>query len=170
MSSFRKNFAILVLLAGFVTTESLAQGNPDNTPEKVQTDKIDEVVVMSPRSLTTLRRELIAAEDDMYAIFNSLNTDDDYDIICKKEARVGSQFRYRVCKTKIQVDKASEAAKDFHDERGPQGINLNMQKHGDILREKMRALAAENPQFLDALRKRRALQQEYELRQEQESQ
>jgi len=170
MMPFRRIFAILALLTGFVTTESLAHGNSDNALKKAETDKIDEVTVIGPQSLTTLRRELIAAEDNVYAIFNALNTDDDYDITCRKEARVGSQIQHRVCEAKIYRDKAAEAAEEFYDEGGPRGIALNNKKHSEILRQKMRALAAENPQFVDALRKRRALRQEYELRQEQESQ
>ncbi len=143
------------------------QPTPGKDQPKNEPDMIDEVTVMGSRSLRSLRREMVYAEDNIYAIFNSLNHDDDYDIICKKETRIGSQIPYRVCKARLYREKVAEAAEDSVYEGAHFGVTLNEQRHNEILREKMRALAAENPQLVEALRKRLTIQKEYELEREQ---
>ncbi len=192
MIPIRKILTITVFLMGIMATGSLlfslaiAQENSSNPngasqiteadstpptveidPPKNEPDMIDEVTVMGSRSLRSLRREMIETEDNIYAIFNSLNHDDDYDIICRKETRIGSQILYRVCKARLYREKVAEAAEDYVDGNAHYGVKLNEQKHYEILREKMRVLAAENPQLVEALRERLALQKQYELEREQ---
>jgi len=127
---------------------------------------IDEITVMGSQSLSSLRHDLVEAEDSVYAIFNSLNNDDDYDIICKNETRIGSQILYRVCKARLYREAVAEATEDYADGNAYHGVMLNAQQHNEILREKMRALAAENPQFVEALRKRLELQKAFESKHE----
>ncbi|MDX2411323.1 MAG: hypothetical protein QNK34_05135 [Woeseiaceae bacterium] len=192
MTPIQKILTTTVFLMGIVTAGSwvfsiaIAQENSsnsndtskiveaDSTPPgaeidqpKSEPDMIDEVTVMGSRSLRSLRREMVEAEDNIYAIFNSLNHDDGYDIICKKERRIGSQILYRVCKARLYREKVAEAAEDYLDQNEHYGVTLNAQQHNEILREKMRALAAENPQLVEALRKRLALQKDYELERDQ---
>ncbi len=197
--SFRQILTITVFLTGNVMTGSssfsaaIAQENSSNTngtskttetdstpptaridQPKGKSDMIDEITVMGSRSLSSLRRDLVEAEDNIYDIFNSLNDDDGYDIICKRETRIGSQIPYRVCKARMFREAAAKSAQEFSD--AAQGLSggaafgtpvLNEQRHNEILRDKMRALAAKNPQLIEALRKRIALQKAYESEQEQ---
>ncbi len=192
MISFWQLLAIMVFVMGIVVTEAsllshaFAQDNSSDsdgtskTEEIISTpptaegvepnskpDMIDEITVMGSQSLSSLRREIVEAEDNIYAIFNSLNHDDDYDIICKKETRIGSQILYRVCKARLYRESVAEATEDYVDQGAQHGVTLNAQKHREILREKMRALAAENPQLVEALKTRLALQKEYKLEREQ---
>jgi len=122
---------------------------------------IDEITVVGEQSLGVMRAKVTLAEDQVYALFNDLNEDDGYDIICKKETRIGSQIPKRVCLARMYRDALSQATED--EELGsltigkmPRGV-----KHQTILREKMRALAIEHPELLAALKKRHALEQEF---------
>jgi hypothetical protein len=125
-------------------------------------EAIDEITVMGARDLGALRAELVRAEDEVYDLYNDLNDDDDYDIICKKQARVGSQIKFRVCQTRLFREALSTATEDEDGFLSPEGQLVNEKKHNSILREKMRVVANENPELVVALRKRHALKQKLE--------
>jgi len=123
---------------------------------------IDEITVVGARSLGAMRAEITRAEDVAFGLFNDLNDDDAYDIICKKETRIGSQIPKRVCLARMYRDAVSEATEDEES-----GILLTVKitgssKHQKILREKMRVLANEHPELLQALRQRSVLQKKCE--------
>lgn len=127
-----------------------------------QPESIDEVTVMGARSLANLRFEIERAEDNIYAIFNSLNDDDRYDVICKKETRIGSHIPHRVCLARLFRDAMSEDAEDdvlvgIHSRKMP-----GAEKHMKKLKEKMLALAAKHPELLAALNERHKLSKKFE--------
>jgi hypothetical protein len=59
-------------------------------PEPAET--IEEIVVYGNKSLVQLRLELYKAEDAVFDLFNSLNSDDEFDVHCYKEAPIGSHI------------------------------------------------------------------------------
>jgi len=75
------------------------------------TETIEEVVVYGNKSLSQLRRELYKAEDAVIDLFNSLNSDDEFDIRCYKEAPTGSHIKKRVCKTNYVRDLIGKATR-----------------------------------------------------------
>ena len=81
-------FLATVLLLPCAQAQESADADVDET--------IDEITVMGARSLAMMRAEVIEAEDVIYDLFNELNDDDGYDIICKKETQLGSQIPKRV--------------------------------------------------------------------------
>jgi len=129
---------------------------------QLQPEGIDEVTVVGARSLANLRLEVVRAEDNLYAIFNSLNDDDRYDIICKKETRIGSQIPHRVCLARLFRDAMPEAAEDdvlvgIHIRNMP-----GAKKHMKILKEKILAIAAMHPELLAALNERHKLSKKFQ--------
>jgi hypothetical protein len=120
----------------------------------------DEITVIRAPSLQSLRADLVRAEDAAYALFNELNDDDAYDIICKKETRIGSQFRNRVCLPAILRDTEVEQALD--EDTGIVSRKASQPRHQRILTERMRQLAIENPELLEALKDRLALKKRLE--------
>lgn len=124
---------------------------------------VDEITVMGVRDLGALRAELVRAENEVFNLYNELNDDDDYDIICKRVASIGSQIKKRVCQARIYRDALSEATED--DEGGILYVGplVDEQKHSKILREKMRDAANKNPQLIVALRNRLVLEQKFKL-------
>ncbi len=106
----------------------------------------------------------------MFAIFNELNDDDDYDIICRKHTHISSQIPHRVCKARIYRDTASDLAGDqaFGDTgtdigNPPPGRVLDDEFHAKIFNEKILSLARQSPEFLRALRKRHERKRALEL-------
>ena len=147
--------AVSVALAQDLTTEELAADVPN---EQI----IDEVTVLGVRELADLRIEVFRAEDVVYDLFNELNDDDGYDIICKKETRIGSQIPKRVCQARLFRDAVAEATEDVVEGEILSGVAVNRAKHNVILREKMAALATEHPELLAALKKRMEISKKFE--------
>ena len=125
---------------------------------------VEEVIVIGLRPMASIRDEIASTEDLIYDTFNDLNDDDAFDIICTKEAPIGSQISRRVCRSRFLVESETEAFLDFLD-TGYGEVSLSRQrlvlKHQS---EIMANLANENPAFLQMLKKRWALKQVYEMR------
>ena len=119
--------------------------------EPVPSDTIDEVTVYGNKSLLVLRQELYEAEDNAYAVFNSLNSDDEYDVQCYREAPVGSHIKRRVCRPNFVNDATPDDAR-----KGQLGLPNKdawaiVQQKNKILREKMEALVVKHPELFKAL-------------------
>jgi len=125
---------------------------------------VEEVIVIGLRPITSIRHEIANTEDLIYATFNELNDEDAFDIICTKEAPIGSQIRRRVCRSRFMVESETQAFIDFLD-TGYGEVSLSRQrlviKHQS---EIMADLANKNPAFLQLLKRRWALRQVYEQR------
>lgn len=125
-------------------------------------DAADEITVVAAPSLASMRAELVRAEDAVYALFNELNDDDAYDIICRNETKVGSQIPYRVCLASILRD--TKVEQELDEDTGTVSVSrkASQSRHRRILAEKMRQLAIENPELLEALKNRLALKKRLE--------
>ncbi|MEM7279495.1 MAG: hypothetical protein AAF385_15385 [Pseudomonadota bacterium] len=118
---------------------------------------IDEVTVTEKKSVRQLRIALKRADDRVFALYNDLNTDDSLDIICKKETRIESQIKYRVCKTAYHREMESESAQDLLGEGGL-GLPSNAPGgHYSNVRSNMKKLMSENPELLRAVYQRSIL-------------
>jgi hypothetical protein len=140
--------AVTLMLAlipvGFCQTTS------NQEDEQVSSEIVEEIVVYGEKSLTQLRLELHRAEDKVYALFNLLNSDDEYDIHCYREAPIGSHIKRRVCRANFVVKATSEEARDFLlGQPGPSAW-AKIQPKNKLLQEEMEALV-ERPEFLKAL-------------------
>ena len=143
-----------------LSVASLAQS--DDVPPDETNTTIDEITVMGVRELGQLRAELVRAEDYVYTMYNELNDDDDYDIICKLQAPIGSQIKRRVCQARLYRDGLAAETVDDDNNTLIVAPKLSKKKHSQILRDKMRKVASENPQLVVALRKRLELQQRFD--------
>jgi hypothetical protein len=108
-----------------------------------------------------MRAEVIAAEEVVYDLFNELNDDDGYDIICKKETRIGSQLPQRICLARMYREALADETNE--EEGGPivVGNMTRSPRHQAILIDKMRALAIEHPELLSALKERFILEKRF---------
>lgn len=150
---------LALVIAALISVPVFAQ---DADPAAAEVDQtIDEITVVGARTLGAMRARVTIAEDQVFALFNDLNEDDAYDIICKKEARVGSQIPKRVCLARMYREALAEETADEDSGFVPAGTMTRSSKHQKILQEKMRTLAKEHPELLQALRKRHALDQEF---------
>lgn len=142
---FAAGCLIALLVSGLVHAQEQKQEEQD--AEEV----LDEIVVVSKKSLGQLRLELWAAEDRAYELFNELNGDDDYDIHCYREAPTGSRVLRRVCRTQYELDATAEEAKASRLGIPFAGPWAETKRKEKILFERWNQLAIERPEFLEAL-------------------
>ena len=124
-------------------------------PVPVQTEKpsetIEEVIVRGSKSLVKLKHEMYRAEDALYDLFNSLNTDDQFDIHCHEEAPTGSKLKLRVCKANYFGNQyAAETQRMMRGEPYMYPV-FGMKKMDERLNELMSKAIREQPKMLDAL-------------------
>ncbi|MCS5579644.1 MAG: hypothetical protein NZ837_03805 [Gammaproteobacteria bacterium] len=159
--------------------------DPDQGPqENVSQRPIEEIQVIGERSLSFLRNEIRREEENLYRIFNELNSHDRFDIKCKVERRTWSYILARNCYPKFFTDlRMAEnrfALSELRQAFGPDGVDsalfdMGMAKMkndrqirelaaGDYqaLSEEMLRIASENPDYLNILMKVADLKANYQ--------
>lgn len=151
------NVARADLLDSKEPVEDLSQKVAIPEEGDVELSVIDEVTVVERKSVSRLRFELAKADDRVFSLYNDLNSNDSLDMICKKETRIGSQIKYRVCKSSYHRQIESESGSDFlgwgdlpTSASAPAG-------HYDKIRSNMAKLMAEHPELLQAVHRRAIL-------------
>jgi hypothetical protein len=135
-------------------------------PEPAET--IEEIVVYGHKSLVRLHRDLYKAEDAVFDLFNSLNSDDEFDIHCYKEAPTGSHIKKRVCKTNYLRDLIGEATRESLSSArygiGESYIHpvQEIKRKDELLRKEMEALMVERPELANAISKASDAKQVYD--------
>jgi hypothetical protein len=114
-----KGRALLLLAAALCAPASLAMDAPAVGADG---QSIEEITVTGQRSMFDLRMQVEDAEDAMFALFNEVNTDDQYDVICTVETRVFSHMKQRVCLPVYARDAEMDEAQNML--RGTQGVPL----------------------------------------------
>ena len=189
---FRSKF-LLYLLVGVIPVCLYGQedenGDPDQeSQENVSQRPIEEIQVTGERTLLTMRNEIIREEENLYRIFNELNSHDRFDIKCKVERRTWSYILARNCYPKFFTDlrraensfALSELRQAFSDDGvDPALFDMGMGKikndreirelaAGDYqaLSEEMLRIASENPDYLNILMKVADLKADYQAARE----
>jgi hypothetical protein len=118
---------------------TLAQ-EPGSLPD---TSEIEELVV-SGRRPENLRVEIERLEEAVYARFNALNSDDEFDIHCLKQAPTGSNIPLRTCAPNFVIRaESSSAEKMLTDGRSGDGNNHSRREQHTRMEEKSRQLTEE---------------------------
>lgn len=148
-------------------SKTSATPNNGNSITTQNSQVLEEVIVTGQATPHLLRRETLKAQQLVYRMFNDLNTDKDYDMVCQKKARIGSQIKYRVCKPRIAWTAESERWTEWMGE-GEIDVAMNTRtriedrKYMQQQREIMAEIANTNPEFLELLKVRLALRKAYE--------
>jgi hypothetical protein len=131
---------------------------PETGAEPVRDPQAVDEVIVEGRSLGALRSEIIRAEEAVFARFNDINSDDEFDIDCRMEIPLGSRIPRRVCRANywrdVEVDIADEAVRWMQGSTysGPGQTARGLQPYkGKLLHDEIRQLAAEDQQFRAAL-------------------
>lgn len=72
----------------------------------------DEVVVRG-RRIGELRAEVEDARQRVYGLFNDINSNDDFDVRCRKESRAGTNVPTQICRARFEDDISAEAASEY---------------------------------------------------------
>ena len=184
---FRSKF-LLYLLIGVIPVCLYGQEDENADPdqesqENVSQRPIEEIQVTGERTLLTMRNEIIREEENLYRIFNELNSHDRFDIKCKTERRLGSAILIRKCYPRFFRDLRetehsvglSQLRQDGVDSAlfalGVSQLKTDREIRelaaGDYqtLSEEMLRIASENPDYLNILMKVADLKANYEAAQ-----
>ena len=159
--------------------------DPDQEPQVTASQRpIEEILVTGERTFISLRNEIRREEENLYRIFNELNSHDRFDITCKEERRVFSNIPARNCLPKfftdLRMDTTRFALGELRQAFSADGVDpalfelglsriendreLREKSAGDYqaLSEEMLRIATENPDYLNALMKVADLKANYE--------
>ena len=132
----------------------------NNTPDIRTQDSdrpIEEIQVLGSRTLYSIRMEIVDEENKIFSMFNELNSDDDFDILCDNIAPTGSHIRQRVCEPRFVTETRARMAQDFMlgigalNESSDLGVETKLQQ--DELEKEHLRIAAEYPEYLEMLTK-----------------
>ena len=107
--------SILMLVAAGMHSSGAVHaqaGSPGRAENSATQEAPDEVVVRG-RRLSELRYELQAAREHAYDVFNALNSNDEFDILCDDERKYHSRTKKRVCKARFETDISAAAAREY---------------------------------------------------------
>jgi hypothetical protein len=96
-----------VLIAALSVDVAAAQNAPDS-----RADAPEEVIVRG-RRLVEFRLQVQQARERAYAIFNEINSDDDFDVHCRDERRYFSHSERRICRARFEDRISADAAKEY---------------------------------------------------------
>jgi hypothetical protein len=110
-----------------------------------------EQVVIDDLTAPQLRAEIEKIQSEFYRVFNSLNEDDDYDIICQKYTETGTNISDRACEPRFMIDRRGENAKNYQagldDLLTPEMLVAELQSEFELLTEKMNEVARQSDYF-----------------------
>ena len=112
---------------------------------------IEEVIVYGSKPLIKLKHEMYRTEEALYNIFNSFNTDDDFNIRCRKEARTGTKLKRRVCRPNFVGKLLAEETQRMMRGEGYIYPAAQIKKKNELMLAKMTETALEQPEVRKAL-------------------
>jgi hypothetical protein len=110
------SFAWIPLNASYAFSQTDDETSLDIAAKRAEVEKefrhdpqqLDEIIVDAKREkLSKLHAEMVKTESELYASFNTLNTDPEYETTCHEETDVHTRMQARVCTPKF-VDSALE--------------------------------------------------------------
>jgi hypothetical protein len=134
-------------------------------------ETIDEVIVVGPRTLVTIKRQMERADKVLFEIANTLIDDPLYKVYCRRETSAGTNIRRRVCRAGFENELMFEA---WEEELAMGRVGENrytfnydlpeseMRRYRETQQQKMIELAVENPELAAAIYRRAQLQRDYD--------
>ena len=125
------------------------------------------------KSERQLRRELRDAEESFFDAFNEVNSDKQYDVICKTATALGSRKRERKCQARFLWDYEEEMAENYARRSGGApgpgaAAASNLQPKLDALRVEMSTAMNEHSAVAEAFAALNKAKRDYELKLQEE--
>lgn len=110
----QRSMLMALLVATTCAEAAFAQaGAASERDEAASQQESPEEVVVRGRRLSDLRYEVQAAREHAFALFNELNSNDDFDIFCRNERKYHSRATQRVCRARFESNIQSAAAQEY---------------------------------------------------------
>jgi hypothetical protein len=135
-----------------VVPVAMCRPMPAQETEPASADAAKENTDYRKKSLSRLRKEFNDAEEEFYALFNSVNTDDEFDVDCRNEVALGSRRKVHACKAdflwKYEAEMAEEYGRRIDGEGGGSLLRgSQLEKKQELLRSKISSAISENPEL-----------------------
>lgn len=161
-------FTTLTAFAAVLALPATAMEAPAAADQPPVTEGVEEIEVIGQRNLLALRMQVEAAQQEVHLLFNDLNTNDDYDIVCKFQERYFSKMKEKICMPQYAWDARADEGRIFADK--VQGIanaetapaNLKIDYNEPHLKEQMIEALRNSPELFDAIVKHATLMKELE--------
>ena len=140
-----------IVLLFVLTPVGVCQTVSNQKEEPALPDAIEEIVVYGNKSLGQLRDQMHRAEIKVFDLFNSFNNDDEFNVHCRRVARIGTRIKNRVCKPNYVADLVAKETAAFWG--GPPFVypSALIRRKDEMLQAKMEALLMERPELVKAL-------------------
>ncbi len=128
----KATFGVALILMMAVSKFAIAQDEEQsqNTAESTaeNTRPIEQIDVVTQRSLLSMRVQIRDAENALYSLFNDLNSVEKYQIRCRNVKRLGTYFSSRSCEPKFLKDFRQGMGRDvmmeLRNAYGPSGMDI----------------------------------------------
>lgn len=146
---------LVVLLAAMHGAFGQDSGSTETVTE--DSDGVSEEIVVIGQSPARLRVQIELAEEAVYDRFNDINSNDEFDIQCRQEARTGTRIPQRVCQANFwraaQSDAAAATVRALQGSSAisPQVFQGEAIYKSRLLEDEMRLLAAQDEELLAAI-------------------
>lgn len=91
------SIAMLASCVALLASIDAAVAADSRAPQSAESETPEEIAVMGRRSLVRLKAEVISLQDRMFGLFNQLNENREFDIICSEEIVKASMIPERAC-------------------------------------------------------------------------
>ncbi len=159
-------FVLTFAFAATLGLPALAMEAPASPEPSAATEDVEEIQVIGQRSLLALRMQVEAAQEQVHLLFNELNTDDNFDIVCHTQDRYFSHTKVKTCMPRYAWNARAEEGRNFADKI--QGIayaetapaNLKIDEAEPELKKQMIEALRHSPELFDAIVKHATLMEE----------
>jgi len=135
-------------------------------PPGVSSEQLDEVEIIGRKQL---KRELILAQDRFYALYNKVNTRDEFDVYCVDDIPTGRRVPVRECRVVFLQRAKADMSEEFllglmrgESRRFVNHPEFQWTARHEEYRENARALLLANPALLELAQKWVQLQGQYD--------
>ena len=116
---------------------------------------IEEIQVLGTRTLYSIRMEIVDEENKIFSMFNELNSDDRFDILCDNIAPTGSHIKQRVCEPRFVTETRAQMTQDYVRGIGMLVGSSDLEVETAMEREELEKehlrIAVEHPEYLEML-------------------
>ena len=103
----------------------------------------------------SIRMEIVDEENKIFSMFNELNSDDRFDILCDNIAPTGSHIKQRVCEPRFVTETRAQMTQDYVRGIGMLVGSSDLEVETAMEREELEKehlrIAVEHPEYLEML-------------------
>lgn len=148
----------------------LANANQESQASKPADKDIEIIGVVGEKPLAFFRLEMERAELDFYEAYNRIVDNDKYRVVCRKETRLGSRIKDRVCYPQYVLDRMAEETQEAlalgNGYPSLKLIEFAVKEEREESLAYVEKIVTENPKLLEKLIDLNAKQNQYALQKE----